>query len=84
MIFIRFSPSPNSTPATSPESLHRTGHPTKSDVLIIGDSLTSDMQGGVDYGLATCWYYLNGEPRLGDLGITYEIRQLRELLELLE
>ena len=58
--------------------------PAKSDVLIIGDSLTSDMQGGVDYGLATCWYNPDGEPRPGDLQITYEIRQLRELLEILE
>ena len=63
----------------------RTGHPAKSDVLIIGDSLTSDMQGGVDYGIATCWYNPNGEPRPDDLRqITYEIKQLRELLEMLE
>ncbi len=62
----------------------RTGRPAKSDVLVIGDSLTSDMQGGVDYGLATCWYNPTAEPRPADLGITYEIRQLRELLEMLE
>ncbi len=62
----------------------RTGRPAKRDVLIIGDSLTSDMQGGVDYGLATCWYNPNGETRPADLGITYEIRELRELLEILE
>jgi len=42
------------------------------------------MPGGMDYGLATCWYYPNGEPRPGDMGITYEISRLRELLELLE
>lgn len=61
----------------------RLGYPAKSDVLMIGDSLTSDMQGGVDYGLDTCWYNPSAEPRPGDLQITYEIAHLRELLEVL-
>ena len=61
----------------------RNERPAKSDVLIIGDSLTSDIQGGVDYGLDTCWYNPNAEPRPGDLQqITYEIRHLPELLEM--
>ena len=59
----------------------RMGHPAKSKVLIIGDSLTSDMRGGVDYGIDTCWYNPAGEPRPGDLPITYEIAHLRDLLE---
>lgn len=61
----------------------RLGHPAKSDVLLIGDSLTSDMQGGVDYGLATCWFNPAGEPRPNGLPITYEIADLRELLDVL-
>jgi 2-haloacid dehalogenase len=61
----------------------RLGHPDKSDVLLIGDSLTSDMQGGVDYGLATCWFNPAGEPRPDGLPITYEIADLRELLDVL-
>ncbi len=28
----------------------------KSRTLIVGDSLTSDMQGGIDFGIDTCWY----------------------------
>lgn len=63
----------------------RLGNPPKSDVLIIGDSLASDIQGGVDYGIDTCWYNPTSEPRPGDLReITYEIRHLSELLEVLE
>jgi YjjG family noncanonical pyrimidine nucleotidase len=62
----------------------RLGHPAKSDVLIIGDGLTSDMQGGVDYGIDTCWYNPASEPRPKDLPITYEIKHLRELLDILE
>lgn len=61
----------------------RLGHPDKDDVLLIGDSLTSDMQGGVDYGLATCWYNPAGAPRPEGLPITYEIAGLRELLGVL-
>jgi len=62
----------------------RLGYPAKSDILIIGDSLTSDMQGGVDYGIDTCWYNPASEPRRVALPITYEIKQLRELLEIIE
>lgn len=61
----------------------RTGNPPKSDVLIIGDSLSSDMQGGADYGIDTCWYNPNGEARRENLKITYEIRRLSELLDIL-
>ena len=62
----------------------RLGSPPKSDILIIGDSLTSDMQGGVDYGLDTCWFNPNAEPRPDGLPITYEISHLHELLDLIE
>jgi 2-haloacid dehalogenase len=62
----------------------RTGHPPKRDVLIIGDSLTSDMQGGVDYGIDTCWYNPAGEPRPEGLSVTYEIRDLHELLDIVQ
>lgn len=71
-------------PAFVDAAFARTGHPAKSDVLIIGDSLTSDIQGGVDYGIDTCWYNPKAETRPADLPITYEIRHLRELLELLD
>jgi 2-haloacid dehalogenase len=62
----------------------QTGYPPKSDALIIGDSLTSDMRGGVDYGIDTCWYNPAGEARPDNLPITYEIRHLHELLEIVE
>jgi YjjG family noncanonical pyrimidine nucleotidase len=62
----------------------RTGHPAKSDVLIIGDSLTSDMQGGVDYGIDTCWFNPASESRPDHLPITYEIKRLRDLLDIVE
>lgn len=30
-------------------------NPKKDEILIIGDSLTSDIKGGINYGIKTCW-----------------------------
>ena len=62
----------------------RTGNPSRSDVLIIGDSLTSDIQGGSAYGIDTCWFNPNGEKKPNDLHVTYEIRHLPDLLDIVE
>ena len=35
------------------------GSPAKASALMVGDSLTSDIQGGINYGIATCWYNPN-------------------------
>jgi len=55
----------------------------KSNVLMVGDSLTSDIQGGLNYGIDTCWY--NPKRKLNRTSIipTYEIHHLNELLQLL-
>jgi 2-haloacid dehalogenase len=53
------------------------GMPARSQVLIVGDSMTSDMQGGIDYGIDTCWYNPNWWSHY--LPITYQIQDLREL-----
>jgi 2-haloacid dehalogenase len=62
----------------------RLGNPDKKDVLIVGDSLTSDIHGGVNYGIDTCWYNPTPEPKPAGLPITFEIRHLRELLDIIE
>lgn len=56
----------------------------KDEVLIVGDSLTSDMQGGVNTGILTCWY--NPNEATNDLGLSldYEIKNLKEVLDLLD
>lgn len=71
-------------PAFFDAAFARTGQPARSEVLIIGDSLTSDIQGGVDYGIDTCWYNPAGEPMPEGLPITYEIGHLSELLGILK
>ena len=54
------------------------------EVIIVGDSLTSDMQGGNNAGILCCWYNPNGAPVPDHLKIDYNIRDLREILQILE
>lgn len=56
------------------------GSPDPAGVLMVGDSLTSDMRGGIDYGLDTCWLNPGGAPT--DLPVTYEIARLGDLPEI--
>ncbi len=60
------------------------GQPARETVLVIGDSLTSDIQGGVNYSLDTCWFNPQGKPAKPGLRATYEIRHLRELVRLVD
>lgn len=59
------------------------GCPAKAEVLMIGDSLTSDMLGACAYGIDACWYNPDRQPRPAGLPITYEIGRLGELIDLL-
>ena len=61
----------------------RMGRPDKSEVLMIGDSLTSDIQGGLDYGVDTCWFNPGGRPNGLGREVRFEICRLVELLEIL-
>jgi YjjG family noncanonical pyrimidine nucleotidase len=58
------------------------GHPPRRDVLIIGDSLSADIQGGHAYGIDTCWYNPNGSESNLSIPITYTITSLHELTAL--
>ena len=59
------------------------GHPAKDQVLIIGDSLTSDIQGGLNYGIDTCWFNPAGSKNSHQIATTFEIQRLAELPGLL-
>ena len=43
----------------------------KSRALIIGDSLTSDIKGGINFGIDTCWYNPDGKACPDDMNITH-------------
>ena len=47
--------------------------------LVIGDSLSSDIQGGINAGLDTCWFNPSRKTAPTHMKITYTIRRLDEL-----
>ena len=55
-----------------------------SEVLIVGDSLTSDIQGGMNAGIRTCWYNPDGRPLPEGYRADLIISDLHELAELFE
>lgn len=57
--------------------------PEKKDVLIVGDSLTSDILGGVRYGIDTCWYNPQRKPNHTSIKPKYEIHRLEELHDII-
>jgi putative hydrolase of the HAD superfamily len=52
--------------------------PQKSDVIIIGDSLGSDIQGGINYGFDSMWYNPNRVRTTHNA--TYELNNLLDLI----
>ena len=52
-------------------------------MLVIGDSLTSDIQGGINAGLDTCWCNLKHKDNKTLIKPNYEINKLEELLSML-
>ncbi len=78
-------------------AMERIGNPEKSDVLVIGDSLSSDIAGGNRYGLDTCWINFENSPTVcpgnkklpdslsaleGDLKPVYEVSALNQILDI--
>lgn len=51
--------------------------------MMVGDSLTSDIQGGINAGMATCWVNPTHAPGRPDIRPDYEITALSELEGLL-
>lgn len=58
-------------------------NPSKEKILVVGDSLNSDIKGGINYGIDTCWCNLFGQVNTTQLSPTFEINHLNELPSLL-
>ena len=56
----------------------------KRKAIIVGDSLTSDILGGQNAGIATCWVNPHHKERRADIRADYEIEALSQLEDLLE
>lgn len=52
------------------------------EVVIVGDSLTSDIQGGCNAGIQTCWFNPEGKEAPEGLRIDWQIRDLSQVLAL--
>lgn len=59
--------------------LARMEHFDPETTLIIGDSLTSDIKGGLNAGIKTCWFNPKGKKGREDIVPHYEIRDLKEI-----
>lgn len=55
----------------------------KDQVLIVGDSLTSDIRGGNNAGIQTCWYNPDHKKRYADVKIDYGIADLHEIYDII-
>lgn len=65
-------------------ALNSINYSDKSKVLIVGDSLTSDIQGGLNSGIDTCWFNHNNIINNTSIKPTYKITNLMDLKNILE
>jgi len=55
----------------------------KSEAIIIGDSLTSDIQGGINFGIDTCWFNFKKDSSSKKIDPTYSVESLKEIESIL-
>jgi len=60
----------------------RLKHNNKKTSLIVGDSLTSDIRGGISFGIDTCWLNAAAAENQSEIKPTFEINHLNELKSL--
>ncbi|MBR6502757.1 MAG: YjjG family noncanonical pyrimidine nucleotidase [Clostridia bacterium] len=53
----------------------------RSKILVIGDSMSSDILGGINFGVDTCWLNPKGTP--GAYKTTYEITNIMQICDIL-
>ena len=56
---------------------------SKETTLIVGDSLSSDIRGGINFGIDTCWYNPKGNPVPDGMEITYLVKDFEEIKSLI-
>lgn len=56
---------------------------SKERTLLVGDSLSADIKGALDYGMDACWFNVKDKDRVDGIVPTYEARSFKELKEIL-
>lgn len=59
------------------------GHPPREQVLMVGDNPHSDIQGGLNAGIHTCWLNTDGKAAPQGISPHYQVSSLHELHKLL-
>jgi len=59
------------------------GEPAKDRMLMVGDNPHSDILGGIDFGIETCWLNVEGKPKPSGIEPHYQVASLTELKALL-
>ena len=57
---------------------------SRGNALIIGDSLSSDILGGINADVHTCWYNPRAIEKYLDIHPDYEITRMSKILEIVE
>jgi len=59
------------------------GHPDKSEILMVGDNVHSDILGGNNAGIDTCWFNAHSQPVPDGIKPSYQVSTLEQLKQLL-
>ncbi len=55
----------------------------KENILMIGDSLQSDIKGGNDFGVRTCWIHHEAEHNTSEVKPDYKVKNMNGFLDLM-
>lgn len=58
--------------------------PNKEDMIILGDSKTSDILGGINFEIDTCWFNRFNNDKHSEIKPTYEINKLLDFINIIE
>lgn len=58
-------------------------HPPKDQILMVGDNPHSDILGGINAGIHTCWLNINSDDKPDGIEPHYQVASLGELQQLL-
>lgn len=64
-------------------AFEKMGHPPRERVLMVGDTAESDILGGINAGIATCWLNAHGRSLPAGIRPTWQVSTLSELEQLL-
>jgi len=53
----------------------------RNEIMIVGDSMTSDMQGGINIGIVTCFFKHDRQPKNASVPVDYEVDKIFDVLK---